>query len=142
MHVDDGVPLLLTHVEDHPVAQDAGDVDENVELAVLVERLAHHVLGGLVVGDAVAVGDRFAAGLFDLLDHFVGWSARRPCAVDVRAEVVDDDLRALSGHQLGDGCADAPARAGDNGNSPIKFAHFLPPRNVSRHSRLQRSRGR
>jgi hypothetical protein len=35
---DDGVPLGLADVEDQPVAQDAGVVDEDVELAVGVDR--------------------------------------------------------------------------------------------------------
>ena len=34
---DDLVPLLLAHVEDHAVAEDAGVVDEDVDAAELVD---------------------------------------------------------------------------------------------------------
>src|SRR3546814_5459527 len=33
VHVDDRVPLVLAHVHQHPVAQDAGVVDEHVDAA-------------------------------------------------------------------------------------------------------------
>ena len=35
---DDGVPLLLGHVGEHAVAQDAGVVDDDVEVAERVDR--------------------------------------------------------------------------------------------------------
>ena len=35
VHRDDRVPLRLAHVEDHPVAQDAGVVHQDVEAAEL-----------------------------------------------------------------------------------------------------------
>ena len=38
VHPDHVVPLLLGHVEDHPVAQDAGDVDQHVEPPELGDR--------------------------------------------------------------------------------------------------------
>ena len=40
VHRDDGVPLLLGHVHEHPVAEDPGVVDEDVEAAVAVDRAA------------------------------------------------------------------------------------------------------
>ena len=42
---NDGVPLLLAHVEDHPVAEDSGSVDEYVESAELVERGLNDLAG-------------------------------------------------------------------------------------------------
>ena len=39
VHLDDRVPLLLGHVDEHAVAQDAGVVDEHVEVAEGVDGL-------------------------------------------------------------------------------------------------------
>src|SRR5262249_58853143 len=38
VHREDGVPLLLAHVEDHAVAQDAGAGDQHVEATEALER--------------------------------------------------------------------------------------------------------
>src|SRR5262249_30573847 len=39
VHGDNGIPLVLGHVHEHPVAEDPGVVDEDVEPAELVDRL-------------------------------------------------------------------------------------------------------
>jgi len=115
VHGDDRVPVLLRHVEDHPITQDAGVVDHDVELAEGVERALDDALGGLEVGHAVAVGDRLAAHLLDLRDHLLrGRGGRRPRAVEVRAEVVHHDLRAVFREEQRLLAADASARAGDD----------------------------
>ena len=62
VHLDHRVPLGLGHVDEHPVAQDAGVVDQHVELAEARDRLPDQALGAGEVADVVAVGDRLAAG--------------------------------------------------------------------------------
>ena len=44
---DDGVPLLLGHVDQHPVAQDAGVVDQHVEVAERLDGGVDHALAAL-----------------------------------------------------------------------------------------------
>src|SRR6058998_3307920 len=111
---DDRVPLLLAHVEDHPVAQDAGVVHQDVDRAELLDRRLDDALGGREVGDAVGVGDRPPAAGADRLHHFVGDAPRGAAAVDLGAEVVDDHRGPLGREQLGDGAADAAPRARDD----------------------------
>ena len=72
VHVDDGVEVLLGHVPDHALAQDAGGVDDEIDLAEGLRALAHHAAGAGVVGDGVVVGERLAAGLGDLRHDLVG----------------------------------------------------------------------
>ena len=72
MDVDDGVEVLLAHVEDHAVAQDAGVVDHDVEFAEIVQRALDDALGGFEIADALETGDRFAAEAADFLDHLLG----------------------------------------------------------------------
>ena len=134
VHADHRVPVLLAHVEDHPVAQDAGVVDDDVELAEGVEGALDDALGALEVGDALAVGDGLAAHLLDLVDHLLGRAVVGAAgAVEVRAEVVDDDLGAVLGHQQRLFAADAAARAGDDRNLPFEqTCHVMPPPAVCR----------
>ena len=56
----------------HAVAEDAGVVDQHVEVAERVDRGVDHALGAVPVGDVVAVGDGLAAGGGDLVDHLRG----------------------------------------------------------------------
>ena len=58
---DDGVPLLLGHVDQHAVAQDPGVVDQHVEVAERLHGGVDHPLAALPDGDGVGVGDRLAA---------------------------------------------------------------------------------
>jgi hypothetical protein len=61
MDADDGVEVLFAHVEDHAVAQDAGVVDDDVELAEIIERALDDAFGGLEIADALEARDRLAA---------------------------------------------------------------------------------
>ncbi len=112
----DGVPVLFAHVEDHAVAQDAGVVDDDVELAEVVDRAIDDSFGSLEVGDALEVGDRLAAGGSDFLDHVLRRGARLPGAVEVTAEVIHDHLGAVLGQQQRLFAPDAAAGAGDYRN--------------------------
>ena len=64
VHLDDRVEVFGGHREHHLVAQDAGVVHEHVEAAERVERGPDDVLRAFEVGDAVVVGDGFAAPLW------------------------------------------------------------------------------
>ena len=65
---DDGVELLLAGVGEHPVADDARVVDQDVESAERVDRGLDQACGLRPVGDVRAAGDGFAAGSGDLVD--------------------------------------------------------------------------
>ena len=118
---DDGVPLVLGHVDDHPVAQDAGVVDEDVEVAERLDRRVDQPLGALPVGDVVAVDDRLAAQVA-LISATTCWAgvASPPVAVVGAAEVVDDDLGALRGEQQRVLAADAASRSGDDRDATVE----------------------
>ncbi len=72
MDVDDGIPFGLGHVREHPVAEDAGVVDDDVQIAEGVERRLHEPLGALEVGHALAVGDRLPTHRLDLGHDLLG----------------------------------------------------------------------
>ena len=120
VHLDDRVPLLFGHVDEHPVAQDARVVDEDVEIAERLDRGVDEALRTFPVGDVVAVDDRLATTGADLLDHLLSRGDVGPGAVVRRAEVVDDDLGTFGGEVQGMLAADAAPGAGDDRNASVE----------------------
>src|SRR5690606_30864827 len=116
----DGVPLLLGHVREHAVTEDAGVVDEHVQAAERLDGLVHHALGTLPVADVVAVHDGLAAHAADLLDDLAGGARTAAGAVHLRTQVVDDDLGALLGHHQRVLTADATTSAGDDDDASVE----------------------
>lgn len=110
---DDGVPLRLGHVEEHPLAQDAGHTHDAVDAPVPGEGRVDDALAARHGGDVVRDGDGLSARGLDLLHHAVGDLARRLAALDAHPVVVDDDLGALGGRGECHGPPDAPVSAGD-----------------------------
>ena len=78
MDPDDVVPLLGGHVDEHPVAEDAGVVDQHVEPAEGVDGGLDDPTGGVVVADVVAVGDGFAAHGPNGIDDLTGRAGELP----------------------------------------------------------------
>ena len=93
---DHGVEVFLGHVEDRRVAQEAGVVDEDVEIAQGVERGLDHRLRVVPIGDVAEVRHGLAALLADLLHHRARGRFVAAAAVAARPEIVDDDARALA----------------------------------------------
>ncbi len=120
IEVDDG------HAVEDAVAQNAGVVDHAVDAFEAVERALDDLFRALRLGDAVVAGNRFAAGLADLLhDLFGRLLAGRTFAVDSGAEVIDDDLRAFLGREHGHTPANATARAGYDNDLTFQAASHL-----------------
>jgi signal transduction histidine kinase len=69
VHPDDQVPLLGRHREDHPVAQHARVVDQDVELPVLAQRGGQHFLAHRPLADVPGRHRRLAARRLDLGRH-------------------------------------------------------------------------
>jgi hypothetical protein len=66
------VEVLLGHAGDHPVAHDAGVVDDCVDAAVGLQGALDQLPDRGEVGDRRAVGGRHPAGRVDLGDDLVG----------------------------------------------------------------------
>ena len=112
---DHVVPLLLRHVENHPVAQDAGAGYHGVQLAKVVDGGLDYLLPAAHGGHRLHAGDGAAALLPDFRYHLLGDGTVGAAAVHVDARVDDDHLRALLGHQLGNAASHAPAGTGNDG---------------------------
>ena len=96
------------------VAQDAGVVDDDVDRAERVDGGLDDGLAALGGGDAVGVGDGFAAEVVDLVDHVLGRALVAALARHRAAEVVDHDAGAAPGQLERVLAAEAAARAGDD----------------------------
>ena len=124
---DHGVPLRLGHVREHPVAQDAGVVDEHVQVAEGLHRRVDQALGGVEVGDVVVVGDGLAAGRLDLGHDLLGRRGVGAGALGRSAEVVHHDLGALGGEQERVLPPDPPPCSGDDGHPALELVHVSSP---------------
>src|SRR6478672_5121858 len=89
------------------VAQDAGVVHHAVDAAKIVDGGLDDALCALWVGDTVAVGDGYAAGLLDLGYHLVGDLDVGPLAFGGAAEVIHHHLGAFGRREQGNLAADA-----------------------------------
>lgn len=116
------VPLVLGHREDHPVAQDARVVDQDVELSVRLDGQFHQGAGLLVVGHVAEVRDRPATGRPDLLGDLLGGRGGRLAgAVAARLPVVvDDDGRAEPRQFQRFGAPEAATGAGDDRGQSVQ----------------------
>lgn len=127
VHPDHVVPLVLGHVEHHPVPQDARHVHQHVEPAELGERGADELLRGPVVGDVGGVGDGLAARRHDLLGDQGRGTAVGARTVEPGAEIVDHHLRALARERSRHRGADSPARSGHDRDPSVQASHAVPP---------------
>jgi hypothetical protein len=118
-----GVPLVLGHVHDHPVAEDSGVVDEDVEPAELLDRLPHEPFRAREVGDALAVRRRLAARGADLLDDLLGRAEIGALAGDPGAEVVDHDRGSRIGERERMRAANAAPGSRDDGDLAVQIGH-------------------
>ena len=133
VHPDHRVPLLLGGVDEHPVADEAGVVDQDVEPAEGVDRLLHHRRGLREVGHVGAVGDRPATGRLDRGDDLVGRRLARALAGRQRdAVVVDHDRRAVRRELERVRAADAATRAGDDRDATLQQASHVSFQGASR----------
>jgi len=98
------MPALLTRMSRRP----------NASIAVPM------MLRALEVGDAVVVGDGFAAALLDDVDDLVGGALVGSFAGDGATEVVDDHLGPVVGEHDRLAAANAVAGTGDDGDFAVE----------------------
>ena len=117
--LDDAVEVLVGVAVDGLEAglEHARVVDQDVDLAVLLDRGGHQVLGVLGLGDVRGDDVGLAAGLGDLGGDLLERGG---------ATGAHDDLGALRGEELGDGGADAGVCAGDDGDLVCETVHGNP----------------
>ena len=132
VHPHDGVPLLVGHVDQHAVAEDAGVVHEHVQVAEGVDGRLHEPARPLPVGHVVAVGDRFPARGPDLRHDLLGRGRVAAGPVGAAAEVVDHDLCTLGREQQGVFPPHSASRAGDDGDATFQSTHGLLPFRLAR----------
>ena len=123
MHGDDGVPVVLAHREQHAIAEDAGVVHDDVDVAERVDGLLHHGTGLVEDGDIAAVDDRLAAHCLNLGHDVLGRSGVGATTGGIATKVVDDDFGAFRRHHQCVFAADAAAGAGDQRDLSVENAH-------------------
>jgi hypothetical protein len=92
MNFDHQFEISDAHLVKDCIAQNAGIVDDAVELAEMIERRLHYGRGGGGFGHRVEVRHRHAAFLPDQLHYLLDRTAALAAAVGGTAEIVDDHL--------------------------------------------------
>ena len=105
MDLGDEVEVLVGHLPDDLVAQDAGVGDQDVESAEGGDRSVDEGLGGLGRSDGGGDRNGLTPGLGDLVGSGLGHSF---------VDVVDDDGGTRVGQSLGVGEPQAPPASGDD----------------------------
>ena len=106
------VPLLLAHVKNHAVAENAVAGYHRVQLAVVVNGGLDDGLTALHGGYRLLAGHGLAAGLANLRRHLLGDGLVGAAAVQVGAGVNYHYFGALGGHLQGHALANAASGAG------------------------------
>ncbi|GAA2794426.1 hypothetical protein GCM10020219_077090 [Nonomuraea dietziae] len=112
MDVDHRVEVLVGHLPQDPVAQDARVGDHHVEPAELLDRGGDQPLGHLGAADGTGGDGRPAAVAGDGSGDLGG---------GLGVHVVDDHGRAGGGERFGVGAAETTTRARDDGYFPERF---------------------
>src|SRR3954454_25187430 len=105
------VSLVVAHLVDGRAERVAGVVDDDVDPAPRVDRRLDERVGHAVLRQVAGVDGRLAADLV------------RRLLRQVPVEVVDHDLGAVLGEQLGRRAADAPGAAGDDRDLVVEDSH-------------------
>ena len=126
VHGDDGVELFLAGVGDHPVAHDAGVVHQNVQTTEGLDGSLYQAGRLVPVRDVGSVGDGFASGCGDLVDHALGGAATaRRRTVQAHTDVVDHHARTFGREGQRVLATDTAARSGDDDDTAVNHSHNL-----------------
>ena len=116
MHRDHVVPLFLGHVEDHPVPQDAGAGDHDVQPSVIIDGRLDDPISTGHAGDRLHAGHRRSTSLGDLSHNLLGDRLVGAGTIYVNTRVYHHHLGPFLSHHLGHSPANATAGTGDDGN--------------------------
>ena len=114
VHADDGVPVVVGHLGQRLVPQDAGVVDQRVEPAELAHGGLDEPVRDVGIGDVARDGDRAPPRGGDLVGHRLAGG---------RVELGDHDRRALCGALQRLAPADAATRTGDDHDLAVQKSH-------------------
>jgi len=123
VHADHVVPLGIGHVDDRPVPQYPGIVDQHVQRAELVDGPLDELIRAGRGRDVVVARDGRSAGCADLVCDLLCRGGVAARSVRTTAEVVHDDLGSLGGKQLRMLTTEAAACPGDHRNASVECAH-------------------
>jgi hypothetical protein len=124
VHLDDRVPLLLGHREQHAVTEDAGVVDQHVQTAERVDRLGDEALGPVPRADVIGVRRGLATEGLDLVHDLLRGAGIAAAAVACATEVVHDDLPALGSEHHRVLATDASTGARDDAHPAFDHSLF------------------
>ena len=127
MHIENDFEILGRELYETLVAQDAGVVDDDIDLAESVDGGLDDVLTAFGRGHRVVVGHGLATCIDYLLDGLVGHRGTGSGSVGRTAQVVDDNAGTTAAHHHRVCLAQAAACTCNHGHTAIvtNLAHLL-----------------
>ena len=128
MDLHNRVEILVGHLVEVTVAQDAGVVHHRVDAAEFLDTRPDHRARGVRIGDVAAIGDRIAARRPDLGNNLLRRAFGLARAFQRRPQIVNHNSSAFRGCHQGDVAPDPTAGPGDQNHLSVKcFCHLLAP---------------
>ena len=122
------VEILIGHLVEVTVAQNAGVVYHRVDATEFLDPGFDHRARGIGIGDRAAIGNGIAPSGPDLFDDFLRRSFCLTGAFQGCAQIIDHHGGAFGGCHQGDITPDPTAGPGDQNDLSVKcFCHLLAP---------------
>src|SRR5260370_20687710 len=127
MDSDHLVPFFFAHVEDHSISQDAGHVDEDIQLAEFPNRVINDALSAAYSRDIHSVGNRDSAAGLNLRRYFIRRRRGFFFAVHRHSKIIHHDCGAMNRHRFCDGATDSAPAPGYHCYFTVEDSHVEPP---------------
>jgi hypothetical protein len=124
VNVDYSVPILFTHVDEFPIPQNSGVVDEDVQLSERRDGLVYQPLRSIPQRHVVAVGGCLPAHTPDFVYDPLCRSVVSTRSLTVAAKIVDYDSGSLFRKEQCMFATKAASSASNDGYAPLKTSHL------------------
>ena len=116
---NDAIPLLWSQFVEENLTEDAGIVDQDVDIAEFLFGALHHRANRSFVADVRMHLQRATPRLFDCFQHRRGYLFAE--------DIGDHHVRSFRGKSSGDRPSDAPGAPGDDRHAILQLVHLLRP---------------
>ena len=118
------IPFLERRGHEHPVADDAGIVDDDMQVAKGIQCCIDDPLRAIPIGDVFIIRDRLAARRLDLFHHRICGRCVTAFALKRSADIIDDDICTFRAKGKRIGPAQSACGAGDDHRSSFTNTHY------------------
>ena len=116
MNIYDRIPFLFAHVVDHPVAQNPSRSHNDVNLTERIQSRLHNPFSALPGSNRFNGRDSMTACTLDSIHDLIRMRVGTAATIQLRSNVVHDNLGTVRSQRQRHGPADATTRTSDHRN--------------------------